>query len=206
MSPLPPSPPGRRAFRVAFVRGVTPTKWARIWAERRRDLPLELVRTDDEDQAAVLRAGRAEMGFVRLPVDQDGLHVIPLYAEQPVVVVPKDHAIAAVDEVVLADLGDEQVHPAGGDVVGTLALVAAGVGVVVLPQSVARLHARRDLTYRPVTDAEPTRIGLAWLTGQEDDGDIEDFIGIVRGRTARSSRGRAGKAPAAQPDRKRRRR
>ena len=32
-------------------------------------------------------------------------------------------------------------------------LVAAGVGVLVVPQSLARLHHRRDLAYRPLTDA-----------------------------------------------------
>ena len=66
--------------------------------------------------------------------------------------------------------------------------------------SVARLHHRKDLTYRPVPDAEPYPVHLVWLRtptpdtvqGEKDDEFevlIQDFIGIVRGRTASSNRG-----------------
>jgi hypothetical protein len=58
---------------------------------------------------------------------------------------------------------------------------------VIVPMSVARLHHRKDLTYRPVTDVAESQIGLAWLSGTSDPR-IETFIGIVRGRTERSSR------------------
>ena len=47
------------------------------------------------------------MCLVRLPVDRDGLHLIPLYDEQPVVVVAKEHPVAAYDEIDVADLADE---------------------------------------------------------------------------------------------------
>jgi DNA-binding transcriptional LysR family regulator len=188
-TPTAAKPAKRDVLRVAFVRGVTPTKWARIWAERRPDLPLELVRTDDADQVVVVHNGLAAMAFVRMPVEREGLNLIPLYSEVPVVVVPKDHAIAAVDEVTLAEIESEQQHEVTENIEGTLELVAAGVGVVVVPQSIARLHARRDLVHRPVTDAEPTQIALAWPREADDgDKDISDFIGVVRGRTARSSR------------------
>jgi hypothetical protein len=68
-----------------------------------------------------------------------------------------------------------------------------------VPQSVARSHSRRDLVYRPVTDAEPTTIALAWLVDNPNEL-IEEFIGIVRGRTANSSR-TAATRPAA-PEKK----
>ena len=76
-------------------------------------------------------------------------------------------------------------------------LVAAGVGVLVLPQSLGRLHQRRGLTARTVRDAPGSAIGLAWVTDRYDDL-TEEFIGIVRGRTASSSRGR-GAPPAPEP-------
>jgi hypothetical protein len=53
--------------------------------------------------------------------------------------------------------------------------------------SVARLHHRKDLTYRIVADLPPTTVGLAWRIDDEDER-VQTFIGIVRGRTARSSR------------------
>jgi DNA-binding transcriptional LysR family regulator len=178
-------------FRVAYVRGVTPAKWVRIWGERRRDRPIELVLTD-ADQVQVLRDGRARMAFVRLPVDGEGLNIIPLYVETAVAVVSKDHAASAMDSLELADLDGETIYDTTGDIDETFALVAAGAGIAIVPQSIARLHARRDVAARPVTDAPSTRIALAWPAAADMDADaaaIEEFIGIVRGRTERSSRG-----------------
>lgn len=175
-----------RGLRIGFVPGVTLTKWRRIWGERYPRTPLEVVEVAEDEQRAVLGDGRVDLCFARLPVDREGLHVIPLYEEQPVVVVPKDHPVAAFDTVTLADLAGEELLDA--DVpVDPIDLVAGGVGLAVVPQSVARSRSRRDLVHRPVTDAEPTTIGLCWL--QDDDRpETEDFIGVVRGRTANSSR------------------
>jgi DNA-binding transcriptional LysR family regulator len=181
----------REPFRVAYVRGVTPAKWVRIWGERRPDRPIELLLTD-ADQVQVLRDGRARMAFVRLPVEGEGLNIIPLYAETAVAVASKDHAASAVDSLELADLDGETIYDATGDIDETFALVAAGVGIAIVPQSIARLHARRDVVARPVTDAPSTSIALAWPADANLDADaaaIEEFIGIVRGRTERSSRG-----------------
>jgi hypothetical protein len=48
---------------------------------------------------------------------------------------------------------------------------------------------------RPVTDAPLTEVAVAWV-GDATTAEIDEFIGIVRGRTAFSSRG-ATPAPAA---------
>ena len=56
-----------------------------------------------------------------------------------------------------------------------------------MPMSVARLHSRKDVTYRTVTDLPSTTVGLAWLV-ENDDPRVQTFIGIVRGRSERSSR------------------
>ena len=77
-------------------------------------------------------------------------------------------------------------------------LVAAGVGLLVVPQSLARLHHRKDLTYRPLTDAPQSGVALSWLEDETTDL-VEQFIGIVRGRTVNSTRGRPP-APAARTD------
>ncbi|MEJ3403840.1 LysR family transcriptional regulator substrate-binding protein [Rathayibacter sp. YIM 133350] len=179
-------------LRLGFVAGVTPTKWLRIWNERRPNDRLEAFPTDPAQQTDAVRQGDADMAFVRLPVDADGLNLIPLYSEIAVVVAPKDSAIAAVDALTLADIADEPRVPDADslslDVV--MELVAAGTGIVVLPHSLARLHARKDLISRPVTDAPESRIALAWRVGTGGD-DIDEFVGIVRGRTANSSRGEA---------------
>ncbi|NUS11956.1 MAG: LysR family transcriptional regulator [Streptomyces sp.] len=212
-----PAPAGPPSFRLGYVPGVTPSKWVRIWGERLPDVPLHLVAVPPGEAADLLRSRGADAGFVRLPVDRTDLSAIPLYVETTVVVVPKDHFVAAADEVALADLADEIVlHPLD-DTLGwecppgrpalqrpattadAVELVAAGVGVLVVPQSLARLHHRRDLTYRPVTDAPQSQVALSWREDATTDL-VDDFIGIVRGRTANSTRGRRAQAepPAAQ--------
>ena len=201
-SDVPPS------FRLAYVPGVTPTKWVRIWNERRPDVPLDLIAVPAADAADLLRDGGADAGFVRLPVDRTVFSAIPLYTETTVVVVPKDHVVTAVDEVGPGDLADEIVlHPLDGvldwetppgqpakerpaSTADAVELVAAGVGVLVVPQSLARLYHRRDLTYRPVSDAPASQVALSWPEAATTDL-VEDFIGIVRGRTLNSTRGRA---------------
>jgi DNA-binding transcriptional LysR family regulator len=189
-------------FRVGFVTGATPDKWAGVWRRRHPDRPLELVPVEQDEQEEGLRTGRLDMCLVRLPIDRDGLHCIPLYDEVPVVVVGKEHVVTVVDEVGLADLDDEQLvlpHPSGWtptaeqlawpamSVREAVEVVASGTGVVIVPMSVARLHHRKDTAYRPVTDLPPTKVGLAWQVDNDDDR-VQSFIGIVRGRTERSSR------------------
>jgi DNA-binding transcriptional LysR family regulator len=190
------------AFRLGFVTGATPDKWARTWRQRRRD-PLELVPVEQGGQEQGIRDATLDMALVRLPIDREGLHLIPLYDELAVVVVSREHVVSVVEEVTLADLADEQLvlpHDSGWkpaadqldwprmSVRDGIEVVAAGSGIALLPMSVARLHHRKDVVHRPVTDLPPTTVGLAWRVDNEDPR-VQDFIGIVRGRTPRSSRG-----------------
>ncbi len=204
---------GQSSFRLGYVPGVTPTKWVRIWTERLPRVPLELIQVAAADAPALVRGGEADAVLLRLPIDRNGLHAIPLYVEQTVVVVPKDHVVTAADEVTTADLSDElMLHPLDdvlgwdrppGRIIGerpagtadAVALVAMGTGLLVVPQSLARLHHRKDLTYRPLTDAPESQVALSW---RDDDSSelVEQFIGIVRGRTVNSTR---GPAPAEKP-------
>ena len=65
--------------------------------------------------------------------------------------------------------------------------VAAGTGVVIMPMSIARLHQRKDVVTRVVSDLEPTTIALVWRI-ERDDEVTQTFVGVTKGRTARSSR------------------
>ena len=175
-------------LKVGFVAGVTLTKWRRIWAERYPRHRLEVVEIGQAAVQSALDQGRLDMCFARLPLDRERLQVIPLYSEVPVVVVRKDHPIAAYDEISLTDLADESAIDA--DDPHAVDLVAGGAGVLLVPQSIARSHSRRDLVYRPISDGTPTQVGLAWL-GSNPSEVIEEFIGVVRGRTVNSSRSRS---------------
>ncbi|MBN3453721.1 LysR family substrate-binding domain-containing protein [Mycobacterium sp. DSM 3803] len=197
---------------LGYVPGGTPAKWARIWAERQPEVPLQLHTVAAADAAAAVRAGTVDVALLRLPTDTTGLAVIPLYEETTVAVVPTDHVFAAVDEITAADLDGEPVLRPLDDVVGwvgapgapvdhrpettadAVELVAAGMGALVVPQSLARLYHRKDLTYRAITDAPTCPVALAFPDGQQP-ASVEEFIGIVRGRRAGSSRGQTEPAP-----------
>ncbi len=173
-------------FVVAFVLGVTPGKWAGIWAERMPRTPLELRPLSPEEALSAVVAGTVDAAFIRLPVEGEDLGVIPLYEERPVVVMPKEHVLSVLDEVSAQDLDGETVLE--GDPAADIELVAAGVGVTIVPESIARALSRRDVVARPATDAPTTRVALVWRTDSATTL-TEEFIGIVRGRTANSSRG-----------------
>jgi DNA-binding transcriptional LysR family regulator len=202
------------SFKLGYVPGVTPGKWVRMWNERLPRIPLDHVQVAAADAAARVRARDVDAVLLRLPIDRTGLHAIPLYDEVTVVVVPKDHVVTAVEEVTAEDLADElMLHPLDdaldwerppgrliderpATTADAIALVAAGTGLLVVPQSLARLHHRKDLTYRPLLDAPQSKVALSWPEDETTEL-MEQLIGIVRGRTVNSTRGPA--KPAKKP-------
>ncbi|MFV8165505.1 LysR family substrate-binding domain-containing protein [Mycobacterium sp. 134] len=201
-----------QSLTLGYVPGGTPAKWARIWAERHPSVPLLLHAVAAADAADAVRDGTVDMALLRPSADTSGLAIIPLYEETTVAVVPADHLLTAVDEITAADLDGESVlvpldhvvdwANAPGVVVDhrpettgdAIELVAAGMGALIVPQSLARLYHRKDLTYRPITDAPTCPVALAFPEGPQPEL-VEEFIGIVRGRKAGSSRGQAQPAP-----------
>lgn len=164
------------------------------------------------DAADAVREGTVDVALLRLPSDTSGLAVIPLYEETTVAVMPTEHLLCAVDEISAADLdGEPTLLPLDNVVVwadapgapvdhrpettpDAIELVAAGMGALIVPQSLARLYHRKDLTYRPITDAPACPVVLAFPEGSQSEL-VEEFIGIVRGRKAGSSRGQSAPAP-----------
>lgn len=167
----------------------------------------------------------AHMSIVRPdrePASADGekYHSIRLYEELPVVILPVDHVLTVLDEVPVEELAEEfllqpasdipayeEVSRAWRESVGrivpegltdkeTIELVAAGVGLYIVPMSIARFYHRKDLTYRPVAGLDTYPVHLVWPRApkgeprsEELEALLQDFIGIVRGRTATSERG-----------------
>lgn len=197
---------------LGYVPGATPARWARTWSDRHPGIALRLHLVTAAEAPADVRDGRVDVALVRLPADTAGLAVIPLYEETMVAVVPTGHLLSAADEIASSDLADEPILVPRDDVIewsdrpGTLVdhrpettadaieLAAAGMGVLIVPQSLARLHHRRDLTYCPIVDAPACPVALAFPEGSPS-ALVEEFIGIVRGRRSGSSRGRNQPAP-----------
>ena len=197
---------------LGYVPGGTPAKWIRIWAERHPDVRLNLRALSAAQAADEVRTGSVDVALLRLPTDTSALAVIPLYEETAVAVLPTDHLLGAADVLTSADLDGEPILLPLDDVVAwvdapgaviehrpettsaAVELVAAGLGALIVPESLARLYHRRDLTYRPIADAPRCAVALAFRKGQQSPL-IEDFVGIVRGRKPGSSRGQSQAAP-----------
>lgn len=202
----PPAAAPSGPFRLGAIPGATPGTWIDRWHERMPGVELRLVPVAVADQRRALVEASVDAALVRLPIDRSGLHVIALYDEVPVVVCTADSHLTAADELTLADLAGEVVIAPRDDVLGlevagaiapsfeapattedAIATVAAGVGVVVVPMSLARLHHRRDAAWRPLADGPVSTVALAWPADATTPL-VEAFVGIVRGRTANSSR------------------
>lgn len=188
-------PPPTEPFRVGIVPGVTVTKWTRAWKERRPETPLEVVPVTVAEQRDAITTGAVDVCFMRLPIDPGGLSVIRLYSETPVVVVPKEHPVTLFESVTMAELEGETVRPE--EAADAVEIVAAGAGIMLVPHSIARLHARKDVEAVRISDADQTEIAVVWPSDTTTT-DVEFFVGIVRGRTAASSRG-AEASPATPP-------
>lgn len=177
-------------LRVGFVPGVEPDRFLRRWKTMRPPARLDLTPIPLSRQRDALATGEVDMCFVRLPIDPaDDLHVVALWSERPAIVVGDENILSLLDEIGADDLAEEteipQQHP--DDAKDRVDVVATGVGYTRMPLSLARLHHRKDAVHRPALDAEPTRIALAWPRAADDDV-RQLFVGVVRGRTARSSR------------------
>ncbi|MBS1907351.1 MAG: LysR family substrate-binding domain-containing protein [Actinobacteria bacterium] len=195
-----------RTLRLGAVPGATPGRWIDTWKERMPLVSLELVPVAFAAQRTALTQGIVDLALVRAPFDADGMHAIPLYEELPVVIAGAESHLLAAEELTPADLEGETLLTTCEDVLGDLdlltepsrippldtvqdavATVASGVGILVAPMSLARLHHRKDVEYRILRDAPVSPVLLAWPADATTP-DIEAFVGVVRGRSARSSR------------------
>ncbi len=194
-----PAPEEPRTFRLGVFPGATPGKWVDIWKQRMPDVPIELVAPEDETEP--------DARLVRLPIDEAGLHVIRLYEELPVVVASVESHLLAAEELDPADLAGEVLLTSAQDVLAELdlpgtvapvfgvlpttadaiATVATGVGIAVMPMSLARLHHRKDVEFRILRGGPVSQVAFTWPR-ERTTPDIETFVGIIRGRTANSSR------------------
>ncbi|WP_426623565.1 LysR family transcriptional regulator substrate-binding protein [Leifsonia sp. McL0607] len=171
-------------FTLAFPLGVTIGKWTRVFAERQP--AVELVVTPSDDPLGLLKAGEADIVFARDVEADDDRHLIPLYSEDVVVVMQHEHLLTLEEELRLADLDGEPLLTAEPSE-ALMRSVAAGDGIALLPASVAKALRRKDVVALRLEDGPLSHVGLTWpRDGQHPL--VDEFIGIVRGRTAHSSR------------------
>ena len=228
-------------LRVGYETGMMPGKWLRRWRERGDGLEEQQLAPGQWPQAlgetvdvALIRLAphpHTEAGAALADLTQlrESFHVVELYDEQQVVILPVDDELTLLDDVPVGELADEWLlqeldqlpeHRPSAEGRGTddagaprqlpeitdsgaaVELVAAGVGLYVAPMSVARWHHRKDLTYRPIQDLPLVPVVLVWPKDlpEQTEAMVQDFQGIVRGRREGSSRGSESEAIASRGD------
>lgn len=190
---------------IAFVTGTEPGKWFRRYEEFSGARLATLPSSDPFSLLAAPDSAGADLALMRLPDPRVGgeHHVVRLYEEAVGVAVPKDSVFAELgEEVRWSDLEGEHLNyifsagaapaEAEAELRSALQVVAANVGIAVGPLPLLRALSKKQVAALPLS-APPevgasAEVGLVWLKGRDAD-DIQDFVGVAKGRTARSSRG-----------------
>ena len=188
---------GGRRLMVGFRAGVAVAPAVQQFATRHPDVVVDVQRIEGDDQAAMLLDGRVDIGYVRLPIDETGLRVIPVYTEPRVAVLPVGHRLAGKEQVTEADLAGEPLlwdtdtstqptrrpHPNAGYLVRgvdeTLEHVAAGRGISFLARSATVFYSHPNISYVPVSDLAPDRVCLA-VTASRTSPVVDDFVAAAQ--------------------------
>lgn len=163
------------------------------------------------DQLRAVRAGVADVGLVRPPIEDDaGLRVQTVLRERTVAALPAGHALAALSRVPLRRLAAEplvlfprdqapgfhdllinalagagsapRVIQYAPEMLTIIGLVAAGTGVSLVPESVNRL-ALDGVTYRAVSGAPRSELVAVTRAG-DDSALVEAFVAEAVGSMA----------------------
>ena len=179
----------------------------RAFRERHPGIRLALHELGTAEQLEALRTGRLQVGFLRLFGHRlEGLQSRVIWREPYVLAMPQDHPLSSSERIPLEALAGEPLimfpradHPelydrlmAGFRDAGfspevvqeartkhtTVALVAAGIGLALVPASVARLSGLR-VRWRPVDgDLPAVEISMVWKRG-EGEVALEHFIQVL---------------------------
>jgi len=193
---------GSKTFTIGFMPGLTVTEAVRAFGASHPDIDVELIRTTWNDQVDVLHDGRVDVSIVRLPIDQAGLTVRPLFEEPRVATLPAGHRLAGKPVIDITDLADEHLLqdpdavpewrdiavelrtrtakpiPVLHSVEEKLEHVAAGRGVSIVPLSVATFYQRPDVVTVPVDNLAPNTVALAWIATRRSRL-LQDFAGLA---------------------------
>jgi DNA-binding transcriptional LysR family regulator len=179
----------------------------RVWRARFPHVDVELHTLLPSQQVKALRDGRIQVGLVRLPVEDSGLVVESIQREPLVAVLPEGHPSARRTRVRLAELQSDpmilfprRIAPDYHDlflevcrragfvpsiahetesIQTNLGLVAAGLGVTLMPASIRSLR-RAGVVYRPLVPPVPhVEMAVAYERNHRS-AILPTFLGVLR--------------------------
>lgn len=180
---------------VAFSPGLHVSEAIRSFTASHPGIQIALVQLRWWEQDAPLRDGRADVGYLRRPFDDAGLRTVSIGHEPKVACLPATHPLARRRALTTADLDGETILDAQtrrtSSVEEKFELIAAGHGIALVPQSVARSYSRPDLVYLRVTDAIPVETCLA-VAADRREPRVLDFLTIATGTLRKEPVAKAG--------------
>jgi DNA-binding transcriptional LysR family regulator len=195
-------PPKQRALTLGLMRTLDMRRTVALLKPLtgNADVALRLVGATDKADARIVSRNM-------LAADE---HFVPLWSERYVAALPPSHPLTLKDKLRTSDLADidliDRCYCERSDVFGrhapprkpaaiaesedwAMALVAAGVGVAIVPEGVAR--ANPDIAIRDIEIRVTREVGLAYSAKQPPSDVLRDFIAKVRkqrpGRPSRKS-------------------
>lgn len=163
----------------------------------RSDIALRLVGHDERADARII--SKSMLG--------DDEHFVPLWSERYVAALPPSHPLTLKERLRAADLADapmiDRCHCEQSEFFGraaqrrpsaaiaqsedwAMALVAAGIGIAIVPEGVAKGHP--DVAIREIEVKIRREVGLAYRASAPLTDALKDFVGKLQGRRAKSQR------------------
>jgi DNA-binding transcriptional LysR family regulator len=179
------------------------------FAEKHKHVRVSLHEKRSGEQIDAVRAGLLDLGFIRLfQQDLADLSVFTVRSEPYVLAIPARHDLARLKRVSLSQLRDapfimaaRQARPALHDRIVAcfqeagfspqivqeapskrteVSLVAAGIGVALIPESYARLYRRQGVVFRPIKGALP-KIDIAAIWKDDNPNSVlKSFLEVVK--------------------------
>lgn len=180
-------------LRLGFIGNGLGQLNAEIRAALRERLPetdLMMRQLEQRDHVLAVLSGAVDVALVRLPVREETLTVVPVFAEPRLLCLPTGHPLAGRCHVTIGELATEvfldvadgvprhwrefwlveprpggepvRLGPAFSTAEEALQLVAGGKGVVLVAASFVDGYRRSELAFVPVADIGPSEVGLAW--------------------------------------------
>jgi DNA-binding transcriptional LysR family regulator len=182
----------------------------RVFRERFPDVELDLEETTTGEGLAALTEGHLNLCFVRLPLDNmdEAIAVEPVLREKLILALPEGHYLETREQVTLRDLADEpfiifprtqgtgfydhlvslcrqagfspRIAQEAGQMQTILSLVAAGLGIALIPATVQSLRSN-NVTYKPLDQRKLAETGIAMIWRRHDVSPmLHNFMQVVR--------------------------